>query len=114
MKRKGLFAGIALAFALFLSGCVSESYVKKVEDAAAIGEHLTYAEVYKDLGEATFEGGVEGKYATGIFVWVVGCEDDDDVEEKLEAGKTLKALYITFAAGKAISASWEEYVPEKK
>ena len=49
MKRKGLLAGIALAFALMLSGCVSEGYVGKVEKAAESGERLTYSEVIKDL-----------------------------------------------------------------
>lgn len=109
MKRKGLFAGIALAFALMLSGCVSEGYVSKVEKAAESGERLTYSEVIKDLGEATIKGGATGDFATGVFVWVKGCDSAAEANEKLEAGKKVEALYITFAAGKAVSASWDEY-----
>lgn len=114
MKRKGLLAGIALAFALMLSGCVSEGYVGKVEKASEKGERLTYSEVVKDLGEATIKGGVTGDFATGVFVWIKGCDSVEEANEKLEAGKKVEALYITFTAGKAVSASWEEYSEKKK
>ena len=114
MKRslKSLLSGIALAFALVLSGCVSEGYVSKVEKAAAKDDHLTYAEVIDDLGEATVKGGATGQYATGIFVWVKGCDTLEEADAKYDDGKKLEALYITFLAGKATGASWKEYKPE--
>ena len=107
MKRIVSFAlVIMLALAMLVScGSVSESYAKKINKAAEKGEHYTYEQVLEDLGDdavdATF-------LKTGVIIAVKGCDSVEDIEEKLEDGKTLKGIVVTVAVGKATFAEYKE------
>lgn len=101
-------------FALFvLVGCagISDDFADEIEDKAEAGEHYTYEELVDKLGEPTVKaaaglGDVLG--VSGVVQWSKGCENADEVKEKLDAGKVVKTLYVTFLNGKAMSAEYEE------
>ena len=110
--KKVLYLFTIFSCLFLFAGCVSESYANKVNKAAEKNEHYSYAEVIDDLGEATLDATAGGKYATGIVIWVKGCDYLEEAQEKYEDGKKLYSLTITFAAGKAVSAKWGEWKPE--
>ncbi len=110
MKKLSLLV-LFLFAAFLLVGCgVSESYADKVNEAAEKDEHLTYKEVIDDLGVGTIDLTV---LESGAVVWVKGCDDLEEAEQKYEDGKKLEALTVTFVGGKATKASWDEWTPEK-
>lgn len=99
---------------LLLVGCVlsmascskaTESYAKKVNKAAEEGEHYTYDQVMEDLGDEAIDITL---FKSGVIIAVKGCDNLDEVEDKIDDGKTLKGVIITIAAGKAISADYRE------
>ena len=104
-------------FALFtLVGCagINADFAAEINEKAKVDEHYTYGDLIDKLGDPTVDvsgsisiGGLEVK-PTGVAVWVDGYENMDDVEEALEAGKTVPTLYVTFVNGKAASAEYEE------
>jgi len=111
MKKLSLL--VLFLFAAFvLVGCgVSEKYADKVNKAAEKEEYLTYDEVIDDLGEAT----ISPILGIGdVYIWVKGCKNLDEVEDKIDEGKELKALYIKFKDGKAVEAYWDVYGDEKE
>jgi hypothetical protein len=110
--KKVLYLFTMFSFLFLFAGCVSERYANKVNKAAKNNEHYSYSEVIDDLGDATIDATAGGKYATGIAVWVKGCDDLEEAHEKYEDGKKLYSLTITFTAGKAVSATWSEWQPE--
>ncbi len=107
---------LVLFMALVLVGCagVSESYAEKVNKAAEADEHLLYADVIEDLGEAQIDlaGDVPFVGVSGICTWLKGCEDVTEAKAKVSNGETVYALTITFGGDKALSASWDEWKPE--
>ena len=110
MKKLSLLVLFLLA-AFVLVGCgVSEKYADKVNKAADEKEYFTYEEVVDDLGEPTYKvGGDTGIFdENGVYVWVKGCDSLEEVQEKEEDGKKLKAITITFLGGKAIKAVYSE------
>ena len=110
MKKLSLLVLFLLA-AFVLVGCgVSEKYADKVNKAAEEKEYFTYEEIVDDLGDPTYKvGGDLGVFdENGIYVWVKGCDSLEEVKEKEEAGKELKAITITFFGGKATKAEYSE------
>ena len=106
--KKILSLALLLALTLMMlvsCGNISESYAKKINNAAEKGEHYTYEEVLEDLGDdavdATF-------LKSGLIIAVKGCDSVEDIEEKLEDGKTLKGIVVTVAVGKATFAEYKE------
>ena len=93
-----------------LASCskISQGYADKINKAADKNEHYTYAEVIEDLGDEAVALGVGGDYYTGWVFAVKGCESLDDIEAKLEEGKTVKGIRIDFLAGKARNAEYSE------
>ena len=92
---------------LTLASCgnISESYAKKINKAAEKDEHYTYDEVVEDLGD----NAVDITFLkTGVIVAVKGCESIDDIQAKIDDGKTVKGIVVSIVAGKATSATYKE------
>lgn len=104
-------------FALFaLVGCagINDDFDDEIEEKAEAGEHYTYEELVDKLGKPTVDvsGSIDLGFieveVTGVVQWSKGCESAEEVDEKLEAGKTVPTLYVTFVNGKATAAEYEE------
>lgn len=107
-KIFGFFTALLMVFGLASCG-VSASVADKINEAAKNDEHWTYSEVCKKLGDPTASVGAGSASSyTGAVTWVAGCDDWDDVEDKWEDGKTVKAIVVTFLVGKATSAVYHE------
>jgi len=98
---------------MMLASCgVSQSTADKINKATSDGESMSVADAKKLCGgEPTIDLSALG---TGLLVYVNGCKNLEDVNAKIEAGKTPKALYVTIAAGKAIAAVFQDYDADKK
>jgi hypothetical protein len=103
---------VMLVCVLASCGNISESYAKKINEAAANKEHYTYSQVIKDLGgkeevaDLTISVPVVG--ASGTVIAVKGCSSWDDIKAKIDAGETVKGIVVVIAADKAISAEYRE------
>lgn len=108
VKRLSLFA-VLLAFVFALAACsnVSQSYADKINEAAEKGEHIAYGQVKEDLGDEAIFYGVEIlNNANGVIIAVKGCTSQEQINEKLDAGKELKGVYIVILNNKAQSAEY--------
>ena len=104
-KVLALVLALSLVFMLVSCGNISESYAKKINAAADKGEHYTYDQVVKDLGDNAIEIAFLG---TGVVIAVKGCESVEDIKEKIDNGETVKGIVVTMLANKATSASYKE------
>ena len=97
---------------LVLASCgINEKTAEKINNAAKEGEAMSIADVKKLCGgDPTF--GVDVTVA-GVMTWVSGCKNAEDVKKKLDDGKKLKSLTVTFVLGKATLAVYGDYTPEK-
>ena len=97
-------------FALASCGNISESYAEKINKAAEKGEHYSYADVKDDLGDNAIDItiGVGDSFKSGVIVAVKGCETVEDVQAKIDEGKTVKGIVVGIALGKATSAAYKE------
>lgn len=116
--KKLLSLLLVLGLALVLVGCgsVSQNYADKVNKKAEDEKYLTYDQVMKDLGknpisDLTAEGFGVGR--SGAVTWAKGCKSADDYDKKLDAGKTVKTITVTFLNGKATAASYNEAKKDK-
>ena len=110
MKRiLALVLALSLVFMLVSCGKISESYAKKINAAADKGEHYTYDQVKEDLGDNAVDITI---LKSGVIIAVKGCETLDEIEDKLDDGKTVKGIVITVVAGKATSATYKEITEE--
>ena len=100
---------IGCVLALASCGKISESYAKKINKAAEADEHYTYDQVKEDLGENAVDITI---LKSGVIIAVKGCETLDEIEDKLDDGKTVKGIVITVVAGKATSATYKEITEE--
>ena len=96
---------IGCVLALASCGKISESYAKKINKAAEADEHYTYDQVKEDLGDNAVDITI---LKSGVIIAVKGCETLDEIEDKLDDGKTVKGIVITVVAGKATSATYKE------
>jgi hypothetical protein len=116
LKRLSLFA-VVVAFVLTLASCgkINQKYADKVNEAAEAGEHYTYDQVMEDLGdEAVWVGGELLGSHTGIIYAVKGCKSWDEIEDKIDEGKTVKGITIVITANKAVSAKYSEITEESE
>ena len=106
MKKVLSFLLVCVLLVSFVScGNISESYAKKINKAAEEGEAYTKAEVLEDLGDEAFEVNL---LVGGVIIAVKGCESMEDVQAKIDDGKTVKGLIVTIVLGKATSAVYKE------
>ncbi len=108
---------VAILCLAFFAGCgVNEITAERINKAAEEEKHLTYEDLVKSYGAPTVDLTISfgSGSQTGVCIWVNGCKTQEDLEAKHEAGKTLEALYVTFAGGKAVGAEYKEYTGEEK
>ena len=114
-KRLSLLA-VVVAFVLTLASCgkISQKYADKINEAAENGAPLTFTEVKEDLGdEAVWIGsGEQIGAASGVIIAVKGCSTVEDIEAKLDEGKTVKGIIVGVLFNKATSAKYTEITEE--
>ncbi len=105
--KKVLCAVLVVVMMLSLVACsnVSQSYADKVNKAAEKDEHYTVDKIRKDLGDNAVEILI---LDTGVIIAVDGCDSLEDIQTKLDEGKTVKGIVITMLAGKATAAKYKE------
>ena len=100
-----LLLGCVFAFASCSN--ISESYAKKINKAAEAGEHYTYEDVKKDLGEDVVDVTMLGS-TNGVLVAVKGVSSLDELEDKIDSGETVKGIIVTIVNSKATEAVYKE------
>ena len=92
-----------------------EKYAEDIRVAQAKEEPKTYAQVIDKLGAPTvnFTASFGGSGENGYCIWYADCASMDDVEAKLEAGKKVAYITVTFSDGKAIKAEAGVKAPEE-
>ncbi len=102
---------VVVLLGALLASCtnVSQAYADKINDAAEKKEHITYDQVLEDLGENAIDVTF---LKSGVIIAVDGCKTLEDLEDKLEAGETVKGIVVTVAAGKATAAIYKEISEE--
>ena len=96
---------------LALASCsnVSEKYAEKINKAAEVGEHYTYEDVKKDLGEDVVDITVTVMGSTsGVLIAVEGVSSLDELEDKIDNGETVKGIVVTILNSKATKAVYKE------
>ena len=113
MKRKGLFLGLALVLGLGLASCgINAKSAEKINVAAAKEDHMTYLELEKKYGAPAIDLnlGMLGRTCT----WYEGCETVEEAQAKVEAGKTVDMLVVTFDGdGRALKAEYGVWEPKE-
>ena len=104
-----LLVGCVATFAS--CGKISQGYADKINKAAEKDDHYTYEEVIDDLGDDAVDLTL---LKNGVIIAVKDCDSWEDIEEKLDAGKTVKGLYVTVVLGKATSAEYREITKNDK
>lgn len=114
MKKLTKILALALLVVMcltVLTACsnVSQTYADKINKAAEKDKHLTYTEVLEDLGD----NAVDITFLkSGVIIAVQGCETIEDIQAKLDEGKTVKGIIVTMAGGKAVGAKYTEIKEE--
>lgn len=114
VKITALMLVVIMSVALLASCGLSEKTAEKINNAHKDGEDMSVADVKKLCGGDPTFNFTEPVTNSGLMVWVSGCANADDVKAKTEAGQSLKALYVTFALGKATGAVFQDYDENKK
>ena len=93
-----------------------EKYAEDIRVAAAKEDHITYEEAVKKLGEPTvnLSMSIGSSGVSGWVTWYDGCEDNDALEAKLEAGKEVAYITVSFSGGKAVDAKAGVETPKEK
>ena len=112
MKKIVSLALVCVLMVMALASCsnVSESYAEKINKAAEDKEFITYEQVIEDLGDdvADITADIPVLGRGGVVISVKGCDSVEDIQAKLDDGKTVKGIIVTIAGGKAISANYTE------
>ena len=98
---------LGCVFALASCSKATESYANKINKAADKDKPYTYDKVMKDLGDEA----IDLTFGTGIgtVMAVKGCDDWDDIEEKIDNDETVKGIVIVFNLKKeATKAEYRE------
>ena len=96
---------LAVVFSLASCSNISQSYADKINKAAEDNKHYTLAQVKEDLGENAVELTILN---SGVVIAVAGCKSVEDIEDKIEAGETVKGIIVTVVASKATGAKYTE------
>lgn len=95
---------------LTLASCSAQKkYEKMAEDirvAVAKEEPLSYEKVVEKLGQPTINlsMSIGGSGVNGWITWYDGCENQEALDAKLEEGKEVAYIRVSFASGKAVDA----------
>lgn len=96
---------------------ISQSYADKINAAAESGEHITFDEIEKKLGDPTIDVRILGN---GLCTWVSGVSKDKFAELLKEDSETISkklngkdSIVITFLNGKATNAVYSKYEYKK-
>ncbi len=113
MKRIISLVLVAVLMVLALASCsnITASYADKINAAAEADEHYTYEQVVKALGgeDAIIDLTAELLgYRVGGIIAVEGSNDQEALEEKLDAGEKIPGIIVTIADGKATMAVYRE------
>ena len=113
-KVLAFFGGLFMVFALV--GCgVSQGTADKINDAAKEKDYMTWTEVVDILGtDYVGLSGGNAENVTGWVYWYKGYETMEEVNEALEAGKTVKYIRVDFFLGEAKNAEYGELTPEEE
>ena len=116
IRITSLLLVITMAVFMFAScGKISQSYADKINKAADKDEHMKYADVKEDLGDDVADLTITVMGSTnGVLIAVKGCDSWDDIEDKIDEGKTVKGLYVTILNGKATKAEYREITANDK
>ena len=117
VKRFSLVAVICLLLLTVVScGGVTEKYANKINEAAEAKEYIEYEDVCKKIGEKNLIDLTEEILTSrnGVVIGVKGCNTWDEIEDKLDEGKTVKGIYVVIANGKAIRAEYREITAKDK
>ncbi len=103
-----LLVAVMLAFAACggINQAAADAINKKVEDGG-----MTVEEVIDKHGEPTMKIDIFG---SGTLIYVVGCKDEEEFEEKLEkileedSDEKIAAMVVTFANNKVVKAVYED------
>ena len=114
VKRFSLVA-LLLVAVLSLASCKGlEGLADDINKAAEDGEAMTYSQVMDELGDdvINYTADVPVVGRNGVLIKVKGCANWEEINEKLEAGKTVKGIVVTVIGGKATAAEYREITPE--
>ena len=119
MKKIVSLALVVVMLVCVLASCgnISESYAKKINEAAANKEHYTYSQVIEDLGgkEEVADLTITLLGSTnGTVIAVKGCSNWDEIEDKIDEGETVKGIVVVIVNNKAISAEYKEITANDK
>lgn len=109
---------VCALLALTLMSCSAEKkyekYAEQIRVAEAKEEALTYAEVIEKLGAPTVNltSSIFGSGESGWATWYDRCESQEDLDAKLEAGKSVPYISVSFSGGKAVDAKTGVKAPD--
>ena len=83
----------------------TETLERRIESLCTSISGISKAEVLEDLGDEAFEVNL---LVGGVIIAVKGCESMEDVQAKIDDGKTVKGIIVTIVLGKATSAVYKE------
>ncbi len=114
MKKFTKILAIALLAVLCLTALtacsnISQAYADKINKAAGRDEHLEYLDVLNDLGDNAIDITI---LKTGVIIAAQGCESLEELNAKLDEGKSVKGIVITMVGGKATSAEYKVLTKE--
>lgn len=104
--KKLLKALIAVFAVVVLAGCskVSEKYAEDIRVAEAKGEHMTYGEIYEDLGAPHEEWNL---LLVKFSKWYKGYDSKEEAKAAIEAGKEVAYITVSFDSNnRAIDAEY--------